>query len=398
MVQARCIQKFRDKNNNIKGYLLEDCNGRQLRVTPDQLKMAIFSKQIEIVNLTLTKDGRLIDTNTKKNSNKATDISVNDKTNNNDNLINTEIKNKIMEVLKERIPKDITSPCYIIRSFGSDCITLYFYAVTTATMFAGSIGDTTNRTVGGRHTLAYLMRIYILENDNRVTIDVKTVYDYKERENKNYESITPFVWLENGSPLDYIVKSFDIHKDTFEEDIKETVYYIHYRLKTSIEMLEQMRKGQYDRHLVSFIEGERLQYKIDTVDKFREKQLNKHVSGLLDHFWDRVSKDILENNDFKKKKLVFNFSELYRYNQTLEYEICIDKESEKAIARIHIEYKDISTIMDIRIIPYPGADGKQLYSDYKLQVYSKQKEYEDFLQIVINCMKVGLHNRGIFIV
>lgn len=61
MVQARCIQKFRDKNNNIKGYLLEDCTGQQLQVSPDQLKMAIFSKQIEIINLTLTKDGRLID-------------------------------------------------------------------------------------------------------------------------------------------------------------------------------------------------------------------------------------------------------------------------------------------------------------------------------------------------
>ncbi len=61
MVKARCIQKFRDKNNNIKGYLLEDCNGQQLRVTPEQIKMAIFAKQIEIVNLTLTKDGRLVD-------------------------------------------------------------------------------------------------------------------------------------------------------------------------------------------------------------------------------------------------------------------------------------------------------------------------------------------------
>lgn len=61
MVQAKCVQKFRDKNNNIKGYLLEDYNGKQLRIAPDQLKNAIFMEQINVINLKLTKDGKLID-------------------------------------------------------------------------------------------------------------------------------------------------------------------------------------------------------------------------------------------------------------------------------------------------------------------------------------------------
>lgn len=61
MVQAKCIQKFKDKHGKITGYLLEDCNKQQLRVSPDQLKMALFSQQIQVTNLKFTKDGRLID-------------------------------------------------------------------------------------------------------------------------------------------------------------------------------------------------------------------------------------------------------------------------------------------------------------------------------------------------
>ena len=49
MIQAKCIQKFRDKNNVIKGYLLEDCNGQQLRIAPEQLKNSIFMQQIKVI-------------------------------------------------------------------------------------------------------------------------------------------------------------------------------------------------------------------------------------------------------------------------------------------------------------------------------------------------------------
>lgn len=68
MIQAKCIEKFRNKNNQIVGYLIEDCNGQQLRVAPDQLKMAIFSQQIKITNLKFTKDGRLIDVDNTENT------------------------------------------------------------------------------------------------------------------------------------------------------------------------------------------------------------------------------------------------------------------------------------------------------------------------------------------
>lgn len=70
MVTAMCIQKLRGKNNVITGYILEDINGNKARVAvaPEELKQAIIKNSIQIVNLKLTSDGRLIDceTNTKK--------------------------------------------------------------------------------------------------------------------------------------------------------------------------------------------------------------------------------------------------------------------------------------------------------------------------------------------
>lgn len=61
MIQATCIQKFK-KNNKIYGYRLQDAQGNTMNVYADQLKTAIANKQIEIINLTLTSDNRLVDT------------------------------------------------------------------------------------------------------------------------------------------------------------------------------------------------------------------------------------------------------------------------------------------------------------------------------------------------
>lgn len=61
MITCRCIKKFRDRNGAIKGYRLQDNQGTCLDVKPDQLKMAIFSKQLDVINLKLTTDSRLID-------------------------------------------------------------------------------------------------------------------------------------------------------------------------------------------------------------------------------------------------------------------------------------------------------------------------------------------------
>ena len=60
MIQAKCIEKYRDKNNKIVGYRLVDLNNRTQDFTPEALKNAIDNKKIHVVNLTLTSDGRLI--------------------------------------------------------------------------------------------------------------------------------------------------------------------------------------------------------------------------------------------------------------------------------------------------------------------------------------------------
>ena len=61
MLKAKCIQKFRDKNNIIKGYRLQDERGNTMDVNPYQLKIAIKQGKIDITNLILTSDNRLID-------------------------------------------------------------------------------------------------------------------------------------------------------------------------------------------------------------------------------------------------------------------------------------------------------------------------------------------------
>lgn len=70
MIQVKCIQKFRDKNNHIYGYRLQDINGQTQDVQPKNLKQAIASGKIHIVNLTLTTDGRLVNTTEKQLQNK----------------------------------------------------------------------------------------------------------------------------------------------------------------------------------------------------------------------------------------------------------------------------------------------------------------------------------------
>lgn len=65
-VKCTCIEKFRDKQGRIKGYRLQDQQGKCIDVTPDNLKMAIFGKQFNVINLQLTSDGRLIDKEVKQ--------------------------------------------------------------------------------------------------------------------------------------------------------------------------------------------------------------------------------------------------------------------------------------------------------------------------------------------
>ena len=61
MIKVKCLFKFRDNGGKIVGYRIQNEQGETLDTTPDQLKMYIYSNQMQVVNLKLTQDGRLID-------------------------------------------------------------------------------------------------------------------------------------------------------------------------------------------------------------------------------------------------------------------------------------------------------------------------------------------------
>lgn len=61
MLYVKCTQKFRNDNNQIVAYRLQDEFGRTRDIYSDHLKIKIKSGDIVVSNLTLTQDNRLVD-------------------------------------------------------------------------------------------------------------------------------------------------------------------------------------------------------------------------------------------------------------------------------------------------------------------------------------------------
>lgn len=61
------LEKYKDKNGRIIGYRLVDQAGVQTQIKSEDLKNQIKTGTLKVVNLTLTKDGRLIDGADEKN-------------------------------------------------------------------------------------------------------------------------------------------------------------------------------------------------------------------------------------------------------------------------------------------------------------------------------------------
>ena len=61
MIQALCIKKFRNANNQITGYKLVDTEGTIKDIKPEVIKTAIKQGKMVVYNLNLTSDNRLID-------------------------------------------------------------------------------------------------------------------------------------------------------------------------------------------------------------------------------------------------------------------------------------------------------------------------------------------------
>lgn len=59
-ITVTCIKRIRDRNNRIVGYTLLDRNKGKRNVTPEELKHYIRTGKLEVKNLTLTTDNRLV--------------------------------------------------------------------------------------------------------------------------------------------------------------------------------------------------------------------------------------------------------------------------------------------------------------------------------------------------
>ena len=71
MINCICTEKLRDKNGKIIAYQLKDGNNNFTTMEARQLKFNILTKRVKVLNLKLTADGRLIDTEV--NETKMTD-------------------------------------------------------------------------------------------------------------------------------------------------------------------------------------------------------------------------------------------------------------------------------------------------------------------------------------
>jgi len=54
MINAVCIERYKDKNGIIVGYKLKAINGDTIEFKPEQVKHFIKTNQLEVMNLTLT--------------------------------------------------------------------------------------------------------------------------------------------------------------------------------------------------------------------------------------------------------------------------------------------------------------------------------------------------------
>jgi hypothetical protein len=61
MINIRCIQKYRDNNNKIVGYLLQSEDGVTKSMTPHELKHLMLTNQVHVENMKLTTDEKLIE-------------------------------------------------------------------------------------------------------------------------------------------------------------------------------------------------------------------------------------------------------------------------------------------------------------------------------------------------
>ena len=60
MILCKAIDKIKDKKGITVGYVLADTNGKKVRVNSKDIKKSIKEGKIEVSNLKITSDGRLM--------------------------------------------------------------------------------------------------------------------------------------------------------------------------------------------------------------------------------------------------------------------------------------------------------------------------------------------------
>lgn len=66
---AMCINKEKDSKGKITGYILQNCKGQCVKMSPTDLKRNISAGEIEVINLRMDKAGRLITKTVVRNEN-----------------------------------------------------------------------------------------------------------------------------------------------------------------------------------------------------------------------------------------------------------------------------------------------------------------------------------------
>ena len=59
-IECICVKRVRDKQGVLQSYVLQNKDGKRKTVTADELKKGIRQKKVNVVNLTLTSDDRLV--------------------------------------------------------------------------------------------------------------------------------------------------------------------------------------------------------------------------------------------------------------------------------------------------------------------------------------------------
>lgn len=95
MIKAKYLEKYKDNNGKIIAYLLEDTDGNRIKLNADYVKHQILKGTLDVINLTLTSDNRLIDK-------KVVNTAINDRTTKDKEMILKIMqKAKLLNKLKE---------------------------------------------------------------------------------------------------------------------------------------------------------------------------------------------------------------------------------------------------------------------------------------------------------